>query len=49
MTTYLDLLGIACLVIFAAAVWAPACWLVAGLALLLISWRASAKPSGDRE
>jgi hypothetical protein len=39
VTTYLDLLGAACLVIFAAAVWPPACWLVAGVVLLLISWR----------
>lgn len=41
MTTYLDLLGAGSLVIFAAAVWPPACWLVVGACCLLASWKAT--------
>lgn len=41
MTTALDLLGVACLAVFAFAVWPPACLLVIGVAALLMSWRAS--------
>lgn len=41
VTTYLDLLGVACVAFFAFAVWPPACLLVVGVAALLISWRAS--------
>jgi len=41
MTTVLDILGIACLAVFAAFIWLPAALLVAGVAFLLISWRAS--------
>ncbi len=40
-TTVLDLLGIACLSVFAAVVWWPATLLVLGVAALLASWRAS--------
>lgn len=35
----LDLLGVACLALFAFAVWPPACLLVVGVAALLMSWR----------
>ena len=38
MTTYLDLLGVMCLALFAFSVWPPACLLVIGVAALLISW-----------
>lgn len=41
MTTYLDLLGVMCLALFAFSVWPPACLLVMGVAALLISWGAS--------
>lgn len=41
MTTYLDLLGVCCLALFAFAIWPPACLLVMGAAALLFSWRAS--------
>jgi hypothetical protein len=41
MTTVLDLLGVACLAAFAFFVWPPACFLVLGVAALLMSWRAS--------
>lgn len=41
MTTYLDLLGVMCLALFAFSVWPPACLLVIGVAALLISWLAS--------
>lgn len=37
MTTYLDMLGVSCLSLFAFAVWPPACLLVMGVAALLIS------------
>ena len=39
LTTLLDLLGIALIVTFAALVWWPAAFLVAGAACLLLSWR----------
>ena len=39
LTTLLDLLGIALIVAFAALVWLPAAFLVAGAACLLLSWR----------
>jgi hypothetical protein len=41
VTTYLDLLGVACLALFAFAIWPPACLLVMGVAALLMSWMAS--------
>lgn len=40
-TTYLDLFAIACLVLFAFAVWPPAALLVAGLLAAAVSWRQS--------
>jgi hypothetical protein len=39
VTTYLDLLGVCCLVLFAFAAWPPACLLVVGVTVLLISRR----------
>jgi hypothetical protein len=50
VTTYLDLLGVACLALFAFAIWPPACLLVVGAAALLMSWaadQAKAKASGS--
>jgi len=41
MATYLDILGVACLAVFAFAIWPPASLLVVGVAALLVSWRAS--------
>jgi hypothetical protein len=41
MGTYLDILGVVCLAVFAFAVWPPAALLVVGVAALLVSWRAS--------
>lgn len=38
-TTVLDLLGVACLALFAYSIWAPACLLIVGVAALLMSWR----------
>jgi hypothetical protein len=38
MTTYLDILGVCCLSLFAFAVYPPACLLVIGAAALLMSW-----------
>lgn len=37
-TTALDLLGVACVALFAFAVWPPACLLVMGVAALYMSW-----------
>lgn len=37
MTTYLDLLGVCCLALFAFAIWPAASLLVVGTAALLIS------------
>lgn len=41
LTTALDLLGIACLAVFAFLVFPPAALLVLGVAALLVSWRTS--------
>lgn len=41
MTTFLDLLGVACLTVLAFFVWPPAALGVVGVAALLMSWRAS--------
>ena len=41
MTTWLDLLGVSCLALFAFAIWPPACLLVVGVAALFISWKAA--------
>jgi hypothetical protein len=41
MTTALDILGAACLAVFAFFVWWPAPFHVVGVAALLISWRAT--------
>ena len=41
LTTFLDLLGIACLAAFAFFVWPPACLIVIGVAALAMSWKAS--------
>lgn len=41
MTTYLDLLGVCCLALFAFAVWPAAALLVFGVAALLISRKAT--------
>lgn len=38
-TDFLDLLGVACLALFAYAVWPPACVLVVGVAALAMSWQ----------
>jgi hypothetical protein len=41
VTTYLDLLGVCCLALFAFAVWPPACLLPIAAAAFLISWSRS--------
>ena len=41
MTTVLDLLGVACLAVFAWFVWEPLPLLIVGLSALLVSWRRS--------
>lgn len=41
MTTFLDLVGVACLSLFAWFVWAPAALLIIGMAALLISRKAT--------
>lgn len=41
VTTYLDATGLACLVLFAFAVWPPLALLVFGGGALAASWRAS--------
>lgn len=41
VTTYLDLLGVLTMSLFAFAVWPPLCLLVVALAAFLISWRMS--------
>lgn len=38
MTTYLDLLGVVSLALFAFAMWPPAILLVIGVAALIVSW-----------
>jgi len=40
-TTYLDLMGITCLALFAYSIWPPAVLLAVGVAALLISWAAT--------
>lgn len=37
-TTLLEVAGVACLALFAFAIWPPACLLVMGAALFLASW-----------
>ena len=37
-TTYLDLMGVSCLSLFAYAIWPPAVLLAVGAAALLVSW-----------
>jgi hypothetical protein len=37
-TTYLDLVGVTCLCLFAYAIWPPALLLAAGAAALVASW-----------
>lgn len=37
-STILDLLGVACLALFAFSVWPPACLLVVGVAALAMAW-----------
>jgi hypothetical protein len=41
VTTYLDILGVFCLALFAFSIWPPACLLVMGVAALAISWVAT--------
>ena len=41
LTTFLDLLGVACLAAAAFFIWAPACLIVVGVACLAMSWKAS--------
>lgn len=41
LSTALDLLGVAALVVFAWFVWAPLSLLIVGVAALVISWRMS--------
>lgn len=41
MTTFLDLLGVACIAALAFFIWPPAALGVIGVAALLMSWRAS--------
>ena len=51
MTTYLDLLGVFCVALFAFSIWPPACLFVMGVAALFMSWAAQGYPRpvrGDR-
>lgn len=41
ISTYLEVLGVLLLALFAFAIWPPACLFVMGVAALLISWRRS--------
>lgn len=41
MTTYLDILGVFCLSVFAFSIWPPACLLVMGVAALAMSYVAT--------
>lgn len=41
MTTYLDLVGVFLIALFAFSIWPPACLLVVGVAALVISWKSS--------
>lgn len=41
VTTYLDILGVFLIALFAFSVWPPACLLVVGVAALMMSWRHS--------
>ena len=41
LTTFLDLLGVACLTAAAFFIWPPVCLIVVGVAALLISRKAS--------
>ena len=41
LTTFLDLLGVACLAAAAFFIWPPACLIVIGMAALFVSWKAS--------
>ena len=41
ISTYLDILGVFLIALFAFAVWPPLCLLVVGVAALLISWQRS--------
>lgn len=40
-TTYLDLVGVTCLCLFAYAIWPPAVLLAAGIAAIVLSWALS--------
>ena len=44
LTTVLDLLALVCLVAFAYLLWPPAALAVAGVALLMVSYRLSHRP-----
>lgn len=44
ISTYLDVLGVFLLALFAFQVWPPLCLLVVGVAALLISWRLNRTP-----
>lgn len=48
MTTFLDLLGVACLALLAFFVWPPAAAGVIGLAALAASYRIESRRGGDR-
>lgn len=39
ISTYLEVLGVFLIALFAFAIWPPACLLVMGVAAMLISWR----------
>jgi len=41
LTTFLDLLGVACLAALAFFIWPPAAFGVVGVAALAMSWKAS--------
>jgi uncharacterized membrane protein len=45
----LAVFGVACLAVFAAFVWLPACLLVLGVACIAIAWLVSADPVDGRD
>jgi hypothetical protein len=48
LTTYLDLLVLACVALFVFAIWPPLVLLVVALAAGLLSWRLSGSPMPER-
>jgi uncharacterized membrane protein len=43
----LEVFGVACLAVFAAFVWLPACLLVVGVACIFVAWLARLSSVGD--